>query len=424
MQIGFVGMSHLGLNSSVAAAHRGASVICYDESAQRINDLNKGVTGIQEPDLDRLLKAHQDTLFFTNDILQLSQCSVVYIALDVETDEAGNSNLSPLNKLIKLTDAALAESVILVVLSQIPPGFSRGLKLRDQRQYYYQVETLIFGDAINRAINPERIIIGTDMPEQALASDYSSFLALFDCPLLPMRYESAELCKISINCCLVASVTIANTLAELCETIGADWSEIVPALKTDRRIGQYSYLSPGLGIAGGNLERDLNTVQKFSQAHHTDAAVIDAYLHNSVYRKDWPYRTLKLLFKDKPALRIAIWGLTYKVDTHSLKNSPSMHFIEKIQDDSSLQVSLSCYDPMIARVSIADLTLDMAESALQACKQADVLIVMTPWPEFGKISASLIAEKLNGKIVLDPYAALSQVACEAVNLKYLTLGKS
>jgi UDPglucose 6-dehydrogenase len=239
-----------------------------------------------------------------------------------------------------------------------------------------------------------------------------------------MRYESAELCKISINCCLVASVTIANTLAELCETIGADWSEIVPALKTDRRIGQYSYLSPGLGIAGGNLERDLNTVQKFSQAHHTDAAVIDAYLHNSVYRKDWPYRTLKLLFKDKPALRIAIWGLTYKVDTHSLKNSPSMHFIEKIQDDSSLQVSLSCYDPMIARVSIADLTLDMAESALQACKQADVLIVMTPWPEFGKISASLIAEKLNGKIVLDPYAALSQVACEAVNLKYLTLGKS
>ena len=79
-----------------------------------------------------------------------------------------------------------------------------------------------------------------------------------------MRYESAELAKISINMCLVASVTTANTLAELCEKIGADWSEIVPALKLDKRIGQYAYLAPGLGIAGGNLERDLATVCSFA----------------------------------------------------------------------------------------------------------------------------------------------------------------
>ena len=67
-------------------------------------------------------------------------------------------------------------------------------------------------------------------------------LEAFNCPILPMRYESAELAKISINCCLVASVSVANTLAELCEAIGADWSEIVPALKLDRRIGEFSYL--------------------------------------------------------------------------------------------------------------------------------------------------------------------------------------
>ena len=79
-----------------------------------------------------------------------------------------------------------------------------------------------------------------------------------------MRYESAELAKISINCCLVASVVVANTLAELCERIGAEWSEIAPALKLDRRIGPHAYLAPGLGIAGGNLERDLATVQRMA----------------------------------------------------------------------------------------------------------------------------------------------------------------
>ena len=73
-----------------------------------------------------------------------------------------------------------------------------------------------------------------------------------------MRYESAEFAKISINTCLSSSVTTANVLAELCEKIGADWSEIVPALKMDKRIGQHAYIKPGLGISGGNLERDLN----------------------------------------------------------------------------------------------------------------------------------------------------------------------
>lgn len=111
-----------------------------------------------------------------------------------------------------------------------------------------------------RALYPERIIIGTDEPQRALPEAYASFLLRFDCPILSMRFESAELCKISINCCLVASVSVANTLAEICEHNGADWSEIAPALKLDKRIGSHAYLSPGLGISGGNLERDLNTV--------------------------------------------------------------------------------------------------------------------------------------------------------------------
>lgn len=423
MQVGFIGMSHLGLNSSVAAAHKGVSVICFDPSEPRIAALQKAETDIKEPGLAELLERHQSHLRFTTEIQLLAQCDIVYIALDVETDDAGNSNLEPLKALISLADKALPETVTLVVLSQIPPGFSRSLNLQPQRPYYYQVETLVFGDAINRAINPERIIIGTEAPEQALADCYARFLNLFECPLLLMRFESAELCKISINCCLVASVTIANTLAELCENLGADWSEIVPALKSDRRIGEYSYLSPGLGIAGGNLERDLNTVQKFSGQYHTDASVIDAYLHNSAYRKNWPYRRIKSLLNGIAAPKIAVWGLTYKVDTHSLKNSPAIHFIDKVIQDSNLHAKLACYDPMITKMAIDNPAVEVVESALQACEHADVLIVMTPWHEFSNIAPVLIAEKLYGTIVLDPYRALNQAACESAKLNYMTLGK-
>ena len=86
----------------------------------------------------------------------------------------------------------------------------------------YQVETLVFGWAVDRAKQPERFIVGCADPNVSLPDRVLGFLDAFHCPILPMRYESAELAKISINMCLVASVATANTLAELCEAIGAD----------------------------------------------------------------------------------------------------------------------------------------------------------------------------------------------------------
>src|SRR4029078_8790702 len=123
---------------------------------------------------------------------------------------------------------------------------------------------LVFGRAVERALYPERFIVGCPDPSAPLPDAFSAFLKLFGCPMLTMRLESAELTKIAINCFLVASVSTANTLAELCEGIGADWSEMVPGLLLDKRIGQHAYLTAGLGIAGGNLERDLATVIRYA----------------------------------------------------------------------------------------------------------------------------------------------------------------
>ena len=218
------------------------------------------------------------------------------------------------------------------MLSQVPPGFTRR-KQREERMLYYQVETLIFGRAVERALHPERYIVGCADPAQPLPAAFRVFLEAHGCPIWPMRYESAELAKISINMCLVASVTTANTLAELCEKIGADWSEIVPALKLDKRIGPHSYLAPGLGIAGGNLERDLATVCNFADEHGTDAGVVRAWIANSRHRRDWAIRVLQQeLFPKTDDPVIAVLGLAYKQDTHSTKNSPSLALLEHLHE--------------------------------------------------------------------------------------------
>src|SRR5262249_50653794 len=172
-------------------------------------------------------------------------------APDVPTDDQGNSDVAGLTALIRDVASAMSPDAVMVVLSQVPPGFTRALAVPPQQRRYYQVETLVFGQAGERALKPERIIVGCADPAAPLDARLRAVLEAFDCPILPMRYESAELAKISINCCLVASVTVGNTLAEICETIGADWAEIAPALRLDRRIGGYAYLAPGLAIAAG-----------------------------------------------------------------------------------------------------------------------------------------------------------------------------
>ena len=415
--IGYAGMTHLGLNSAVAAAEKGFQVICYDSDTQRIAAYTRNELSVVEPDLPELLAKNAHRVSFTAKTQDLALCDVIYIASDVPTDDFGQSDFGPINALIDQVEPVLCPDTVMVILSQVPPGFTRA-RMRAERLLYYQVETLIFGRAIERALHPERFIVGCAEPKQPLAAVFARFLGSFGCPILPMRYESAELAKISINMCLVASVSVANTLAELCENIGADWSEIVPALKLDKRIGQYSYLAPGLGIAGGNLERDLATVCNFADQYGTDAGVVRAWTANSRHRRDWALRTLyrEILSRMNDPV-IAVLGLAYKQDTHSTKNSPSIALLEHLK-----LFRVRVFDPVVPASAAPNPRCHGARSELDACEGADVLVVMTSWQQFARLDPTEIAQRLRGKAVLDPYAVLNGAACRAAGLNYLTLG--
>jgi UDPglucose 6-dehydrogenase len=289
--IGFAGLTHLGLVSAVGTASKGFRVVGFDADAARVREITAGRMPVVEPDLEDLARTSAPRLSYTARLTDLGACDIVYISSDVPTNDRGESDLSGIRGLIADVIPALGPHALLVVLCQVPPGFTRGLPLVRER-LFYQVETLVFGRAVERATKPERFIIGCADPARPLPEAYAALLGAFGCPLLPMRYESAELAKIAINCCLVASVSVANTLAELSERIGADWSEIAPALRLDRRIGAYSYLAPGLGIAGGNLERDLATVLRLSEATGSEASVIKSFGRNSRHRKDWALRII------------------------------------------------------------------------------------------------------------------------------------
>lgn len=423
--IGFAGLSHLGIVHSITTASKGNKVIAYDPDDALCTALGKGELPVYEPGLEALLASNKNSINFTSDLGILKKCSLIFFSMDIPTSADGQSDLSPLNKLAEKAFDTAEPKTALVVLSQVPPGFTRGLADALESQWlhkglslFYQVETLVFGNAVERALEPERIIVGAAESGAAFPEIYEDWLSSYGCPVLPMRYESAELAKISINIMLASSVSATNTMAELCEAIGADWNEIAPALRMDRRIGAHAYLSPGLGLSGGNLERDLATVTTLAAERGTDAGVVEAWLANSRYRRDWLLRTIhgSVTAKcDNPV--IALWGLAYKPDTGSTKNSPALSLIEALRP-----FPFQAYDPQ----AVLDTTdwphVIVSETALDACIGADALVVVTPWREFSTIGPGEIAEALRGQVVIDPFGTLDRRRFQGFGVSYHSLG--
>lgn len=423
--IGFAGLSHLGLVSSLAAASKGFDVIAYDPDSSLGEAVRAGRLPVIEPGLAELWAAHRGRMRITHDPAALSACELIVVSADVPTAENDTSDPSVVERLTEAAAAAAPAGTILVILSQVPPGFTRrqALRLRQQRpqdgaRLFYQVETLIFGRAVERALRPERYIVGCADPSEPLPASYARWLGAGGCPVLPMRYESAELAKISINMYLASSIGVTNTLAELAEAVGADWSEIAPALRLDKRIGADAYVSPGLGLAGGNIERDLRTVSTLAQELGTDAGVVDAWLANSRHCRDWALRALHAdVLSRTPDPLIAVWGLAYKPNTHSTKHSPALALLEALRP-----FRVKAFDPQVRLNGQASARHQQAASALEACQGADGLVIMTPWAEFAAVKPSDIRQAMAGQTLLDPFGVFDRAQCAQAGLIHHRLG--
>jgi len=422
--IGFAGLSHLGIVSSAAAAEKGFGVAGFDADAGVCRAVAAADPPIVEPGLCELLRDVKTRTTYSSDASVLAACAVIYISFDVPTDAGNRSDTGPVEGLLREAARVASPGTTLVVLSQVRPGFCGALRTEiesfgDKRLHlYYQVETLVFGSAVQRALQPERFIVGCADPSRPLTRALGDFLQAFGCPILPMRYESAELAKIAINHFLAASVAMTNTLAELCEAIGANWAEIEPALRLDRRIGPHAYLTPGLGIAGGNIERDLATVTTLAEQHGTDVGIVRAIVANSRHRRDWALRQVQ----QATAMRtdrqtVAVWGLAYKPGTASLKNSPSLALL-----DALTGADIRAYDPA-AQLNGFQPHVTVVGSAIEACRDADVLVVMTPWDEFARIDVGQIRNAMRGRVVVDPFGALNAEQYVAQGFAYSRLGR-
>ena len=428
---GVVGLSHLGIVYGTAWASFGQPVIALDTDEEAVVRLQAGDPIVREPGLPELLERSREFLTYSTDFSRLAACSLVIVARDVPTDDDNHSDLGAVQRLLAAAIPHLRDDVTLVVMSQVPPGFNRALaeQIGTARpglrfQNYYWVETLVFGNAVQRAIEPERLIVGGADGTSPLPEQFRAGLERFNCPIVRMGYESAELTKTAINIYLIGSVTYANAMADLCEAVGADWSEMTGALRLDRRIGPAAYIRPSLGVAGGNLERDLVTLRQLGRDHDLETPYLDALQAANDARFDWVHDKLRdRLLAYGATATVAIWGLTYKKDTTSTKNSPALRLLAEIDP----RLTLKAWDPAVGldevRAAGIAVPLTVTRSRDAALDDADCLLIMADWDQFAQADLDAVRTRMRRSLVIDTVGILQGRQSELGGIEYVVMGR-
>lgn len=423
---GFVGLTHLGIVSSICWASKFQHAMGFDQSIDLIKNLSSGKLPIREPKLQDILDENRTNIAFTVDFGKLSKCNTVFITQDITTDEENRSDYGSFYDLIEKIIPNISNKTKIVIMSQISVGTCRELKqyIKKKRpeldfELVYMVETLIIGNAVDRYLVPERIIIGTGSGVALGNEDiFLNQLNDFNVPIITMKYESAELTKLAINFYLFNSVVYSNTIADLCEAYSADMNEIIPALRLDRRIGPYAYIKPGLGVTGGNLERDMMTLTKLEHMKSLDSSLIEILIENNKTRYKWIENKLqKNLFPYFKKPKICIWGIAYKKDTTSLKNSIAL----KIIDDLSELASFSGYDPLVR--SIVDKNIEICNNRYDAIQGAHCLVILIDSDEFKDLDVEQLKKGMDNLLVIDCVNLYSDYKEKLKDINYSAIGK-
>jgi UDPglucose 6-dehydrogenase len=420
--VGFFGLTHLGTVTSTVLSSLGVKTVCYDKNKSLVEDLREGKTPILEPNLENLIQVSSQNQHFTYDIKDLHECSLIYISIDIPTESNGASDLQPIRDAVEQIVHHFTK-VPIVILSQVTPGFTRGIDEKIDNPVYYQVETLIFGQAVNRSLQQARIIVGKRDESDVLPQPYHKILEIYECPILISNYETAELTKVAINSFLAVDVTLTNTLAELCEHLDADWNDVVQALILDKRIGKYRYLKPGLGISGGNIERDLQTLVGLGKFNSVNTVLLEAIIESNLHHRKWVQRKIQeLQIEDLSDKIVGILGLSYKKDTNSTKNSVALEIASALPTLTRLLL----HDPVV-RATDFELGHDFEfmRNSKALIESSDIIIICTPWDQYSRELNNPSTLKLFvGKILIDPFNVLNEANSDDFDIKYFSRGKS
>jgi len=427
MKICVQGLWHLGSVTAACLASVGHDVVGLDGDSNNISNLNQGKAPLFEPGLDEMIQneINQGHLRFAQSSREaLADAEVLWVTFDTPVDEEDHADVEFVLGKIKSVLPELNDGTVVLISSQIPVGSIKKLEnfvkdnyIKKQICFAYSPENLRLGKSIDVFLNPDRIVVGTrdDETKEKLKKLFSPITNKIEW----MSVESAEMTKHAINAFLATSVTFANELASICELYGADAKEVERGLKTESRIGPRAYLSPGGPFAGGTLARDIDFLDKAAQEKALAVPLLQSVRVSNNEHKKWVKRKLLEKFTPLNKLSIAIWGLTYKPETSTLRRSLAVALCDWLIEEGA---NVHVYDPAVQELpSHWNNQVDRFDSALEALKNTQVLVLGTEWAEFKETAKKMLEVVNNDYMVIDANRYL-QNEIIPLGINYIAVG--
>lgn len=401
LQIGVVGLWHLGSVYSACLAKLGYEVTGFDFDKLITKNLQKGIPPIFEPQLKETIRKHRvhNLKFTTSEQEAFSGKDYIFITFDLPVNDKDVVDTQLITKVTKTILNFASPKTTLVVSSQVPLGTSRkmfeALKSKKIKVIYFP-ENLRLGSAFKSFLEPDRIILGAE--DILIAKKFIKDFSKLNCPVQVMSLESAEMVKHALNAYLATCVSFSSEIADLSETLGANMNDVVKALKTDRRVSPFAPINPGLGFAGGTLGRDIQSLKKLSSMNKYNPKLLSSVYAVNKDRLPWLLKKIHSIYPNLKGKKVGILGLTYKPNTNTLRRSLSLELAQLLHKKGSVVVAL---DPAIKSKIPPQAYIRVAKNYKDFFKNLDLVILMTEWQDFLKISAMTAAKLMRRKIIID-----------------------
>jgi UDPglucose 6-dehydrogenase len=420
------------LVSGVCFAETGNDVTCLDIDARKVELLRAGQVPIFEPGLEEMLVRNRDAgrLHFTTDTEQaIAEADVVFIAVGTPSRADGGADLSQVDSVAEAVKRFARKEMVLVNKSTVPVGTNaRVRRLVEGSAVPVHVvsnpEFLKEGDAIVDFMRPDRIVLGCQ-PNDTFARDLMGRLyhpvSLSHEKIEWMDPASAELTKYVANTMLAMRISFMNEVAALCERVGADVHAVRHGVGRDARIGsKFLYAGPGYG--GSCFPKDVKALVHTAREYGLELELAAATDRVNARQKSLLVRKVRdALGGDVRGKKVALWGLAFKPRTDDVRDSPAMALIDALLADGA---EVRAHDPEamdVVRKLYGD-RISLVDSAYDACKGADCLVLVTEWREYQNPDFTRIRKLLSSPVVVDGRNIWSSYKLTASGFSYTGIG--
>lgn len=451
IQIAVVGSGYVGLVAAMCFAEMGHSVICVDNDEGKVEALRGGDTLIHEKHLPHLLERYRNTrVRFMTDLGEATrECQAIFVAVGTPQSETGDADLSYVEAVASEIARSINGYKVIIEKSTVPVYTNEWIRRVIERNgvscdafdVVSNPEFLREGTAVEDFLHPDRIVIGADSQR---ASDVMSEIyapltagtyyavpnAIPGCcsgtkppPLLLTSTKSAEIIKHASNAFLALKISFINAVSNLCEAADANVEQVAKGIGLDSRIGP-KFLRPGIGYGGSCFPKDVAAFRSVAEQMGVDFSLLSEVEKINVNQKK------RFLSKVRSALwtlrgkRLAVLGLAFKGDTDDIRESPAIDMVEMLLAEGCTVVA---FDPAAMKRAEAELPasrqMHYAGSITEAAKDADALLILTDWQEFGAIDLAQLHAAMRYPIIIDGRNLYDPKVMIRNGFTYLSIGR-